>query len=408
MKRIVILGAGTAGTMMANRLVRVLPPSWHVTVIDRDDDHVYQPGLLFIPFGMYRDDELVKSRRRTLDPRVDLRLVEIDRVAPDEQKVRLVGGEALVYDFLIVATGSRILPEATPGLTGVGWGEHAFDFYTPEGARGLRRALERWPGGRLVVNVAEMPIKCPVAPLEFLFLAEAYFTERGLRDKVEILYATPLEGAFTKPVASAHLGGMLARRGIGVTGDFAVAEVDGARRVLKAYDGREEPYDLLVTIPLHGGAAVITDSKLGDGSALGAARSMPSALPARFGPRISASLAFLSSACCCLAAMALTPWPTRRSTSIITAMPRWTSSSLVARIMPNRPSGLVASAPWIASPASAATRRTSGWVRVRTVSRMVTTASPSWRTSAAEKCSTTRWPMPPSSRTKAMVPSRSS
>jgi sulfide:quinone oxidoreductase len=263
MQRILILGAGTAGTMMANRLVRVLSPAWRVTVVDRDDEHLYQPGLLFIPFGMYRDDELVRPRHRTLDPRVELRLAAIDRIAPDAREVRLVGGEAIPYDFLIIATGSRIVPEATPGLTAAGWRQSAFDFYTLEGADALRGALERFPGGRLVVNVVEMPIKCPVAPLEFLFLAEAFFTQRGMRDKVEIVYATPLEGAFTKPVASAHLGGMLARRGIGVVGDFAAAEVDGGRRVLKAYDGREEPYDLLVTVPAHGGAQV--DRGVGDG-----------------------------------------------------------------------------------------------------------------------------------------------
>jgi sulfide:quinone oxidoreductase len=265
MQRILILGAGTAGTMMANRLVKVLPASWRVTVLDRDDEHVYQPGLLFLPFGMYRDDELTRPRHRTVDPRVELRLAEIDRIDPAARTVSLLGGERIAYDWLIVATGSRILPESTPGLTGVGWRDTAFDFYTLDGARALREKLDRFTGGRLVVNVVEMPIKCPVAPLEFLFLAEAFFTERGMRDKVEIVYATPLEGAFTKPVASAHLGGMLARARHRVVGDFAIAEVDGAAASLKAYDGREEPYDLLVTIPIHGGAEVITDSKLGDG-----------------------------------------------------------------------------------------------------------------------------------------------
>ncbi len=264
MKRVLILGAGTAGTMMANRLVRVLPAGWQVMLLDRDDQHVYQPGLLFLPFGQYREDELIRPRTTLVDPRVHLRLAEIDRIAPDRHQVALVVGEVVRYDFLIIATGSRILPGATQGLTDEGWQKTAFDFYTVEGARLLRNALERFEGGRLVVNLVELPIKCPVAPLEFLFLAEAYFTQRGLRDKVEIVYATPLEGAFTKPVASAHLGGMLAERGIGVVGDFAIAEVDGQRRVVKAYDGREEPYDLLVTIPIHGGAQGITDSKLGD------------------------------------------------------------------------------------------------------------------------------------------------
>lgn len=267
MKRIVILGAGTAGTLMANKLVRALEgASWRVTVIDRDDDHVYQPGLLFLPFQMYREEEIRKRRTTLLDERVELRLQGVDRVAPDEKQVHLVGGEKLSYDLLIVATGSRILPEQTPGLTGPGWKESAFDFYTLEGAIALRDRLADWPGGRLVVNVAEMPIKCPVAPLEFLFLAEAFFSQRGMRNKVEIVYTTPLEGAFTKPRASAAFGSMLAQRGIEVMGDFALAEVDGERRVLKSYDGRETDYDLLVSIPAHGGAEVVQRSGLGDAS----------------------------------------------------------------------------------------------------------------------------------------------
>ena len=263
MKRIVILGAGTAGTMMANKLVRALP-DWRVTVVDRDDVHVYQPGLLFVPFGTYRADEIVRPRRRHLDPRVELRMGEIDRIAPDENAVHLVAGDRLAYDVLIVATGSRILPEQTPGLTGAGWKETAFDFYTLEGASALYRALDGWKGGRLVVNVVDMPIKCPVAPLELAFLAESFFTQRGMRDKVEIVYATPLEGAFTKPRASALLGDMLTSRRIEVLGDFAVSEVDGAKRVLKAYDGRETNYDLLVTVPLHAGAQAISRSQMGD------------------------------------------------------------------------------------------------------------------------------------------------
>ena len=265
MKRIVILGAGTGGTMMANRLVRALPDdSWRVTVIDRDDLHVYQPGLLLLPFDQYKPDELVRRRNKLLDPRVELRLGEIDRVAPTESTVTMVGGDRYSYDVLVVATGSRILPEQTPGLTGPGWKETAFDFYTLEGALALRDALDRFQGGRLVVNVVEMPIKCPVAPLEFLFLAEAYFSKRGMRDKVEIAFATPLEGAFTKPRASAAFGDMLVRRGIEVLGDFSLAKVDGDKRVLSAYDGRETNYDLLVTVPLHGGSEVVTRSGMGD------------------------------------------------------------------------------------------------------------------------------------------------
>ena len=266
MKRIVILGAGTAGTMMANKLVRALPAKdWQLTIIDRDDTHLYQPGLLFVPFGTSRPDEIVRPRRALVDERVELRYAEIERVEPESSQVCLAGGDRIRYDILIVATGARILPDQTPGLTGAGWRDTAFDFYTLDGARALAAKLDGMRGGRLVLDVVENPIKCPVAPLEFLFLADEFFTRKGVRDQIELVYATPLEGAFTKPVASARLGAMLEARGIQVIPDFAASEVDGSQQRLKSYDGRETAYDVLVTIPLHGGSDVVTRSELGDG-----------------------------------------------------------------------------------------------------------------------------------------------
>lgn len=265
MKNLVILGAGTAGTMMAARLSRALDPAgWRITLVDRDDDHVYQPGLLFVPFGMYAADDIVRPRRRYCPPGVTLDLAGIERVEPDTRTVRLGDGRSLPYDVLIVATGTEVDPAATEGLTGPGWRETASDFYTLDGARALARALDGFQGGRLVLNVVEMPIKCPVAPLEFLFLADAFFTERRLRDRVEIVYATPLDGAFTKPRASQALGGMLTGRNIAVEAEFNAARVDGEARTLVGYDGRELPYDLLVTIPLHKGSDSVARSGLGD------------------------------------------------------------------------------------------------------------------------------------------------
>ena len=264
MKRILILGAGTAGTMMANKLVGRLDPSWAVTVVDRDDLHVYQPGLLFLPFGDYRVDEIVKRRTRLVDPRVDLRLCGVERVEPDTNRVFLADGEVLSYDVLVLATGSHIHPENTPGLTGPGWRETAHDFYSLDGAIELAKALEDFDGGRIVLNVVENPIKCPVAPLEMLFLLESWSRKQGHRDRTEIVYATPLDGAFTKPKASAALGDMLTTRGIGVTPEFSTERVDGEQGKLVSYDGREEPYELLISIPSHAGAKVISDSELGD------------------------------------------------------------------------------------------------------------------------------------------------
>ncbi len=265
MKNLVILGGGTAGTMMSAKLRRVLAQEdWSITVVDQDNRHVYQPGLLFVPFGVYRSDEIVKPRSRYLPPGVDLVLSGIDVIDPDRNRVRLTDGTFLEYDFLIIATGSRIVPAETEGLLGNGWQKNTFDFYTPEGAEKLFHKLEHFEKGRLVLNVAEMPIKCPVAPLEFLFLADWFFHQKGVRDQVELVYATPLDGAFTKPRASAMLGGLLEQKGVKVEPQFSASEVDGERRILSSWDGREIGYDLLVSIPTNMGSEAVERSDIGD------------------------------------------------------------------------------------------------------------------------------------------------
>ena len=116
-----------------------------------------------------------------------------------------------------------------------------------------------------MVNVVDMPIKCPVAPLEFCFLADWYLQELGIRDRVELTYVTPLDGAFTKPVASATLGGLLEEKGVGLVTEFNTGEVDGPGGRLVSYDGREVGFDLAVVVPLHSGAAYVGRSPgLGD------------------------------------------------------------------------------------------------------------------------------------------------
>ena len=237
---------------------------WSITVVDQDDAHLYQPGLLLLPFGVYTPDELVKPRRRFLPSGVDLVVAEIERVDADANEVHLADGRTLGYDYLVVATGTSPRPDQTPGMAEGEWRRSVFDFYTLDGATALRDELAGWPGGRIVVHVTEMPIKCPVAPLEFTFLADAFFEERGMRDKVEITYVTPLEGAFTKPVASKLLGSMLAERHIALEGDFVVDRIDPGAKTLVSMDEREVPFDLLVTVPLNMGADFVGRSGLGD------------------------------------------------------------------------------------------------------------------------------------------------
>lgn len=264
-----ILGAGTGGTLVANRLRRLYDSeAAEIVVVDRDDDHVYQPGLLFVPFGLADPNEIVRSRREQLHDGIDFREAGIDRVDTAANEVRLSDGTVLGYDVLVVATGATLAFGETEGLGGPGWGETVSTFYTLPGALDLCHALERFDGGRIVVNVVDMPVKCPVAPLEFCFLADWYFRRRGIRDRVELTYVTPLDAAFTKPVAARTLAGLLADKDIHLVTEFNTGTVEAAPSGpgrLVSYDEREVPFDLAVVVPAHSGAAYVGRSPgLGD------------------------------------------------------------------------------------------------------------------------------------------------
>jgi sulfide:quinone oxidoreductase len=285
--RIVILGGGTGGTLVANRLHRLLGDEGEIVVVDRDDRHVYQPGLLFVPFGLEKPSALVRSRRRQLLPRVRFRQAEVDSVDTGADTVHLTDGSRLEYDVLVVASGARLSPEETEGLTGPGWREKAFSFYTLGDAIALRDALRVFEGGRVVVNVIDMPIKCPVAPLEFSFLLDWHLRERGIRDASQITYVTPLDAAFTRPIAAEHLAGMLEQREIALESEFATGRVDGRAGLIESWDARQVPFDLLVTIPLHGGAAFVSRSP-GLGDELGFVETDPHTLQSTVAPNVFA------------------------------------------------------------------------------------------------------------------------
>jgi len=283
--RIVILGGGTGGTLTANRLHHLYGDEAEIVVVDRDDRHVYQPGLLFVPFSLAEPDEIVRPRHEQLHRGIEFRVAEVDRVETAANTVHLVDGTALPYDVLVVATGASLLPEETEGMTGPGWGESVFTFYSLEGATALRDALRSFDQGRLVVNLVDMPIKCPVAPLEFCFLADWYLRERGVRESVELTYVTPLDAAFTKPVAAEMLSGLLAEKGVHLETEFATGRVDGESGKLVSWDEREVPFDLLVTIPLHGGAEYVGRSP-GFGDELGFVPSDPHTLQSKAAPNV--------------------------------------------------------------------------------------------------------------------------
>lgn len=265
MKQLVILGAGTAGTIMLNKLSKVLKrDEWELVIVDKEETHYYQPGFLFIPFGIYKKEDVIKPKRDFFPKNARVIVSGIDRIAPDENKVILESGETLNYHILIVATGAEIKPDETEGLNGSLWRKQIFDFYTMEGAVALGEFLKTWKGGKLVLNIAEMPIKCPVAPLEFMFLADDYFRKRNMRDQVDLTLVTPLDAAFTKPIAAHELGNFLENKGINIVTEFSIGSVENEKCKIISWDEREVDFDLLVSIPTNMGIEAIGRSAMGD------------------------------------------------------------------------------------------------------------------------------------------------
>lgn len=265
MKKLLILGAGTAGTMMANKLHKALDSEeWEITIVDQYRTHYYQPGFLFIPFNIYNKQDVIKPKSNFFPPGVKVIYNVIDKIVGEENKVLLEGGQVLQYDYMIIATGTETRPDETPGLKDKLWYKEIFDFYTIEGAVALQKYFKNFEGGKLVMCISEIPYKCPVAPIEFVCLAEAYFTKKGIRDKVDITYVTPMSGAFTKPVASKMLGDLLEEKNIKVIPDFYLERVDNENKKLIAYDEREIDFDVLTIVPVNMGSQMIERSGMGD------------------------------------------------------------------------------------------------------------------------------------------------
>lgn len=265
MKRLLILGGGTAGTMMANKLRKALDQEdWEISIVDKHKTHYYQPGFLFIPFGIYSKKDVQKPKSDFFPAGVKVIYSDVDRVDGGNNKVFLHGGRVLQYDFLIIATGVQTNIDETPGLNDKLWKKSIFDFYTIEGAVALHNFFKTWEGGKLVMAISEIPFKCPVAPIEFICLADAYFTKKGIRDKVELSLVTPLSGAFTKPIATKMLSELLTEKNIKVIPDFYIERIDNENKTLVSYDEMEVPFDVLTIVPVNMGDEMVARSGLGD------------------------------------------------------------------------------------------------------------------------------------------------
>lgn len=263
-KHIVIIGAGTAGLILANKLAK--KPEVMVTIIDDATEHYYQPGFLFHPFGIHTSSDNTKPTADLISSKVYFLNQAATKIDTNGKLVTVTDGTELSYDALVIATGTRIAPSITEGMLNEKgeWQHNIYDFYTPDGAVALKDALQAFTGGRLVVQITEMPIKCPIAPLEFAFLVDDFLQKRGIREQTDLTFVTPLSGAFTKPVASKALGHLLTEKGITTVADFYVEKIDAENNKLICYDERTVEYDLLVTIPTNVGAKLIQEQDFSD------------------------------------------------------------------------------------------------------------------------------------------------
>jgi sulfide:quinone oxidoreductase len=261
-ERVLILGGGVGGTIVANLLARRLrrqidEGSASVTVVDRLGVHVYQPGFMYIAMGGENAERLERPERGLLDSRVQLVVGEVVEIRPEERTVHLADDSWLGYEQLVLATGSRIVPEEVPHFS-----QEAHHFYTAPAAQELRRALDAFRGGSIVVGVMGMPYKCPPAPLEVTFLIEAELRERGLREKTQMHFCSPIGRAFTIESVSEMATPVLERKGIELHTFFNVETIDPQRKVVGSLEGEELAYDLLILVPPHRGAQVLIDSGL--------------------------------------------------------------------------------------------------------------------------------------------------
>jgi len=260
--KILIVGGGMGGTILANNLARrlrneVRSGKARITLLSASERHMYQPGLLYLAFGRMTPDELYRDQASLLEHGIEFHVDPVEEFRLDNNEVKTKSGKVYGYDVIAIATGSRATPEEIPGLA-----ENAELFYTEESAVKMYNRLRRFEGGKVVVAMG-VPHKCPMAPLEITFMMYDYFKARGILDKVKLHYTYPIGRVHSLENVAKWAAPEMDRLGISYETLFNLKEVDGAKKVVKSEEGSETDFDLLVSIPAHRGMEVIEKNGLG-------------------------------------------------------------------------------------------------------------------------------------------------
>jgi len=262
--RILIVGGGMGGTILANNLARRLKSELkankaRITLLAASEKHMYQPGLLYVALGRMSPDELYRDQASLLEPEVELHVDPVEEFLLAKNQVKTKSGKTYDYDLIAIATGSRPVTEEIPGLA-----ENSINVYTEEAALKFFKTISEFKGGRVVIAVG-VPHKCPMIPPEVTFCLYDYFKDRGLADKVSFHYTYPIGRLHSLEPVSKWMQGEFNQRGITTETLFNMKEVDGAKKVVRSEEGSEVKYDLLVAVPAHKGMAVVEKNNLGKG-----------------------------------------------------------------------------------------------------------------------------------------------
>ncbi len=265
MKKIVVLGGGSAGAMFSNRMRKEFSEiELEITVIERRDIHIYQPALTLVTFGYEEIENIIRPINEVFFEGINLVTDEVTKVHPKDNKVSTAKSGDFNYDYLVIATGAKLNfePDSIEGFKeALDKEDKVHTFYEINRMPKLKEALKNFEGGTIACSVSEMPIKCPAAPMKFIMLAEDMMRHRGIRDKCKFIFTTTMPDVFARQPYAAKLNSIFKSRGIESTPNFAPSEIDHDKGIVKEYGGKQYNFDLLCIIPPHEGETAIEESE---------------------------------------------------------------------------------------------------------------------------------------------------